>query len=298
MFSMERFIAVMFPLKRTLICNKKRNQISILALFIFSLAFYSIYLITTGIEPFENGSVFHCVTYNKWFNFVKKFAFLDTILTILLPFFIILFINISISLKLKGCSILPQKWPLCHKQNTPTNTSPTITFTKYNNRNCSNNLLNANNVRIGKNYILTDPDEDDSVASLRSMSRKMRLLSVGTNRRRRQTYSRTTSILILISVTFILLNSLMAYSKLRYHFAEHDDDENEKMFNNGTTTTMISDEDVVDVGIRENVRSLNDELIERISCYLYYLNFSINFFLYVLKKSKFRDILFGIFKTN
>ena len=39
--------------------------------------------------------------------------------------------------------------------------------------------------------------------------------------------------------------------------------------------------------------SFSEEIIERFSCYVYYLNFSLNFFLYTLNSSKFKKILFN-----
>jgi hypothetical protein len=38
-----------------------------------------------------------------------------------------------------------------------------------------------------------------------------------------------------------------------------------------------------------------EEIIERITCYLYYLNFSLNFFLYNLNGSQFRAQLLSLF---
>ena len=77
----------------------------------------------------------------------------------------------------------------------------------------------------------------------------------------------------------------MAYSKLRHLFDE--------------ITHYSSDEDDEHLTAQEKrSKRLTNELLERISCYLYYLNFSINFFLYVLNKSTFRDILIGIFRRN
>ena len=73
----------------------------------------------------------------------------------------------------------------------------------------------------------------------------------------------------------------MAYSKLDYFFQE------DNMIHN----------DYDDQHQPDSAASLNDELIERLSCYLYYLNFSINFFLYVLNRSRFREILFGFCKS-
>jgi len=41
-----------------------------------------------------------------------------------------------------------------------------------------------------------------------------------------------------------------------------------------------------------------EEIIERITCYLYYLNFSLNFFLYNLNGSQFRAQLLGLFRKK
>ena len=41
-----------------------------------------------------------------------------------------------------------------------------------------------------------------------------------------------------------------------------------------------------------------EEIFERISCYLYYLNFSLNFFLYSTTGSKFRNAFISMFKKE
>ena len=105
-------------------------------------------------------------------------------------------------------------------------------------------------------------------------------------KRRSKSYSRTTRVLILISITYIVLNSLMAYSKLRLLF-----------YPSSETNGLTFENSAENYPINES-SDLNDELIDRIAFYLYYLNFSINFFLYVLNKSKFRDIFCEIFKKN
>lgn len=72
---------------------------------IFSLIFYSFSIITSGIENHGSNEK-TCVTLEKWFGLASMMAFIDSIITICIPFIIISILNISICCKLMevpGC---------------------------------------------------------------------------------------------------------------------------------------------------------------------------------------------------
>lgn len=99
-------------MKRYSICNKFINRLCIILLAIVALVLYSFTLFTSGIEIINNPSGNQsdiprraCVTKEKWFDFVKLMAFIDTIITMLIPFLIIFLCNLSIIFKLRNFSI-------------------------------------------------------------------------------------------------------------------------------------------------------------------------------------------------
>lgn len=254
---------------------------------------------------------------------VKAISSVDIILTIVIPFIIILIINISISLKLTRFTLLYRhmrnkslqrhqqqqqqfsNWPTPKpsrrsqiRGRRPTRAIPWCTMVAG--RSSVSSAVPENEAApleetVTSTRVTLPPSQPQSplpVSSTNSAlvppSPKIILLVASSsplNRQRSEKYSRTTRILLIISLTYILLNTLMAYSKLRHLFDE--------------ITHYSSDDDDEHLTAQEKrSKLLNNEILERISCYLYYLNFSINFFLYVLNKSTFRDILIGIFRRN
>lgn len=285
----------MFPLKRFDICNQKRNKVCLISLFVVAVIFYSFSFVTTGIEM-ENERP-RCVTYHAWFAFVRQISFVDIFLTILMPFCIIIAINVSISFKLmkfsnvllarERQSAFARDYHECNftrltimsrtQQLTPNSTFSNIARYDYN-----------NSVRFYPQ--LNKIERDNMINSARPLmtAHYNSLLSKRAQLKRNRTYSKTTRILTLISFTYILLNSLMAYSKLSYFFGVVKFTNN----NNNNQNVTVYDAEMHHQKLTvANTASLNEEIVERISCYLYYLNFSINFFLYASNKAKFRQIL-------
>lgn len=234
---------------------------------------------------------------------MKTIGSIDIILTIIGPFVILFTINISISIKLSHfnpfssntstrldrnesnrLSIASRK-EILHRQNSSTRShsrnrlSSRISIRP--NRFCSVRSSLSSNEEAHKfehvNNTPSLPSPTSTTITTKNPANPQLghsgklTMTVNHPIRRFRSYSRTTRMLIIISITYILLNSLMAYSKLKHLFVTESS---------------------------SSLRSLNNELLERVSCYLYYLNFSINFFLYVLNKSTFRDILFDVFKRK
>ena len=100
MFSIQRLIDVFFPLKRQLFCNKRTTRSIIICLFIFGAIFYSYTLVTSSLEIDINNRTLECVTVRKWHDLADFLSFIDTIQTIIIPFVLISFINISVLFKL------------------------------------------------------------------------------------------------------------------------------------------------------------------------------------------------------
>lgn len=111
--------------------------------------------------------------------------------------------------------------------------------------------------------------------------------------KRKKTYSKTTRTLMLVSSVFLALHLPIAICKIIYYISEpivhHYDNFEARLQNpsNGTNQTISV----------KNIHTNNlEEVIERITCYIYYFNFSLNFFLYTFNKSNFKKVLFSAFR--
>lgn len=139
---------------------------------------------------------------------------------------------------------------------------------------------------------VTDPGLkalENFVASVRQSSLLRRSLEI----KRSKLYSRSTRNLLIISVCYILLNTVMVYSKLKYLFQTNYEGYYEKYtIQNNSTLTLASET----TANRPELIDKNVNLTDIIASYLYYLNFSINFFLYVFSSAEFKDNILRMFK--
>ena len=134
-------------------------------------------------------------------------------------------------------------------------------------------------------------------------SRVIRLSScyIG-NRPRARRYSKTTRMLLIISTTFLILHGPTAMLKTWYiltHYAMIASQADSSVSSNTTGSQQVaytSDHSFSkSPSITEHLNSNPmqarpvEELLERITCYLYYLHFSLNFFLYVFNIRVFRQ---------
>ena len=98
-FSVERLIAVYFPIKNHLIYSSNRKKFSVCFVIVFSLAIYSFNLVTTGSEPSLH-SINECVPLEDWLILTKYMTLADTAITMLIPFVSISIINTAIGIRL------------------------------------------------------------------------------------------------------------------------------------------------------------------------------------------------------
>ena len=103
-FSLERFIAVYFPFKRTFFNTALRIK-TIILLILIGLVLYSINILSTGLSTLNSLPLIECVPLNNWLRFAKFITLFDTILTMFIPFTLITALNILIVLKLTGFSL-------------------------------------------------------------------------------------------------------------------------------------------------------------------------------------------------
>lgn len=319
LFSIERYIVVQFPLKKYDICNKSRNKFSVGFLFIFSLFFYSFSYFSSHVE--ENDNQKRCEVKDKWHKIVQSMAIIDVFVTILIPFVIILFTNISIYLKLMknlnidhgfvrkskndeystDASFLGGK--IDEKFKTETNefsvknsivlSSRRKTVSIIRDQFLKPHLELKKQISYPELSSFNEKNEKEmpthkktnNFIFFRKFSALTSLLRRSAELKRAKMYSKTTRMLIIISITFILLNSPMAISRIHSVLLSSIEPQL-----NHTIRTNCSNNSM-DISTRYTNKELNHHLMQRISGYFYYLNFSVNFFLYVLNGSQFREML-------
>lgn len=309
LFSIERLIVVFFPFKRYEYFSHRRNKCIISGLLILSLVLYSFSLVTSGLESDHDKSIYSCVTKKDWFELVKLMAFIDTIFTMIIPFLIISISNLMIVYKLIamskcfGCganknqitsnliknenSLLKSQFYL-KKPGLKSELNSGLDSSFYlrssifkNSRTISidlishqkkNSTISTNDIKksVITNSILLNMNVMGSRSALMKANTISSMLRQSTEMKRARTYSKTTRMLLIVSTTFLILNFPIAFSKIRYYFNDY----NHLLIDlveNETSNSSASLKNELET-------NLNEQIIERITCYIYYLNFSLNFF--------------------
>lgn len=289
--SVERFILLFVPFQKLTLKKKRRNQLTLFILVMFALLFYSFAIFTTN-----NSDSNRCQPIEDWFNFVKIMSLIDSIITIVLPFLLVLIINLAIIIKM-----------VKYKKSKDLTGVGTSNTTK-------NSRLELNLVSVGndksktckeisllknRNYILDKKQSRTTKAesltlNLNEINDQIRNGSFNSKIeiiRRKKVYWRMTRILLAITTSFLILNFPFCFLKLRYFirgFASitkssqptHSSASNQTDYKNVTPSSSAA-------SFKEHMdASIIDELIERITYYIYYLNFSINFILFAFSVSK------------
>jgi hypothetical protein len=192
---------------------------------------------------------------------VTNIALLDVGITTLIPFLLITIINLLIAYKLKKTSKL--------------RTSATSSS-----RNWEEMTIISNQNSNHQN-------------SSHPITRKHFNLKIRNRRIRR--YSEATKTLMLISFVFLLLHCPLAVNKCWYFinsdFIMANNNATESINENQQTFTIKqTSKNTTNENQKFELREY-EEIFERITCYIFYLNFSLNFFLYTFNKSKFRCII-------
>jgi len=170
-FTCERYIAVCHPLRRPRLCSVYREKITVAALTVWACLMYNYSFWTTGFEQLEPQP--RCYHKLRFIEFLNVITWFDTFLTMIIPFIIIIVVNISVLRKI------------------------------YISRNKSNNSFNADNTR----------GSSRSTALLYSCRSSLVLVRHDRSRQPRngRTYNgsphvRVTRTVLCVSLTFLLLN--------------------------------------------------------------------------------------------
>jgi len=97
-FTVERFIAICFPNHQPDMGSIRRAQYVIAGLCGSSLLIYGVSIFTTGVQ--EHNGNFSCMPVMKYNTINTVLAYGDTIITLLLPFVIIVILNVTIAFKI------------------------------------------------------------------------------------------------------------------------------------------------------------------------------------------------------
>jgi hypothetical protein len=196
-----------------------------------------------------------CVVLNDWYSVAEKFVLVDSVMTLLIPLVAIFTINLLIITKLANCE--------CKRLNRELNNAELLSLTNI--TMCNETLKFASNTR----------------------------------------YSKTTKMLLIISTSFFVLNSPIAGLKLWYLFKNFSQNQQQQNHMspviveiNSTQAYFFTNHTQSNSTHNLKYSSLDanpvEEIIERITCYIYYINFALNFVLYSMYGSKFRDKLLTI----
>ena len=101
-FSVERFIAIWIPLRKPDMCTTKRAKMVVIGLSVFAMLAYSCSLRTVGIKIIKNNlkQFVLCTPLNQYNNIHQILIFTDTVISMFIPFFTVLFLNIIITYKI------------------------------------------------------------------------------------------------------------------------------------------------------------------------------------------------------
>jgi hypothetical protein len=259
-FSIQRLIVVYFPFKKHEFCSKSKTRLIIFSIIIFGGLFYSFSLVSTGIN--KNS----CVVIEEWYSFAKVFMLIDAIQSIFLPFIIILLSNTLIMVKL---------------------------MKKFN----SKNQQRSESFKMLESNKSLDENINHKHQNISQISQK----------HNQKSNKDTTKTLLLIAITFLILNFPIACLKT-YNYIFYN---NDLLLNNFTfydnTTNILSDyHNSFNISLTEYIFTLEQmvdstntkQIIEKLASFIYYVNFSINFFLYTLKTRQFREKFFGYFRID
>ncbi|ELT93784.1 hypothetical protein CAPTEDRAFT_26871, partial [Capitella teleta] len=96
-FTAERYIAVHYPLRRYQFCTTSRARIVVVCLSCFAAVIYSYGTWTSGVSHYFGLAL--CGPLPKYSHVVHIINNIDTVISLLIPFFLILFMNVRIAWK-------------------------------------------------------------------------------------------------------------------------------------------------------------------------------------------------------
>jgi len=312
-FSIERLLAVYWPLKHKTQCNTEKIKKYVKGILLIGLGYNLINLIIFGLDK-QSADSKKCTIIGKYLYLAEYFIPIDLMMNTLIPVVTISILNTLIALKLSYFpSTMKQNELKCINQDTKTNEvrlkeSVTV-FSKYNTIQSNGfqlkilpsneqRFLNVNNsfssFKNKKNSIKNMENfsfrSEQSLSDTKSIFSAISLINLQT---RKKKYSKTSKVLFLISITFLVLHLPMCISKIYFIL-------NMTNVVNSISSTAQQINSTVLISVKTNFTngtqplnnayefefSLSQKILFNLSNKLYYLNFGLNFFLYSFNRSK------------
>lgn len=101
-FTLERHIAICHPLHAKLFCTQVREKITVICLITVSALLYHFSLWTTDVEVYPSEDISRCSIDEKHIHFLNIVTWLDAVLTMLIPFVLICYMNIRVAFTAAG----------------------------------------------------------------------------------------------------------------------------------------------------------------------------------------------------
>lgn len=96
-FTVERHIAICHPLHAKLFCTKVRERITVILLLIISVFLYHFSFWTTDVAIYPVERIARCSIDKSFIHFLNIVTWVDTVLTMLIPFVLICYMNIRVA---------------------------------------------------------------------------------------------------------------------------------------------------------------------------------------------------------
>ena len=106
-FSVERLVAVYWPMSLNRICTAKAQKTSLTVITLLGCLIYSFNLLSTGLQKSYAGA--ECVPLDTWLSFAKYMTLLDILATMAFPFVLISIINVLIIFKLTEVKLIKRR---------------------------------------------------------------------------------------------------------------------------------------------------------------------------------------------
>jgi len=315
LFTIERFLVVYFPFSKATVSRKKAT---IFVIIVISTCFYSFSLITSNLKAFSNKT--QCVTLSEWFELTHVFVMFDVTVTMIVPFILISIFNFLIVFRLNNQSNQPFEYSANRRTRTLSINSNEISKVKqaelqiahkgfsalsthYSELICLKKSLTKKSplaiktfashqmTRFKANSIISLGSIYDTTKWIRTV--KQLKLSELTKSKSKIKFKKTTCILLFISTCFLCLNMPITLCKIFFFIYP-----NVSRFEIKSISRQNKTDQYLQIAIKTlDNNNLTEKIVERLSCYIYYLNFSVNFFLYNLNLLKMKKTLVGLFAS-
>jgi hypothetical protein len=312
-FSVERVIAVYLPLKCRIICHPTKIKLSVFIIAVIGMLLYSFNLKKISLN--NTGTVTVCTSVDN--SFSKTLSIMDIVFTMILPFVIITIINILIVLKLIKVSKSEISEGTQVSEVTENNNPLASIKRKFSRKVFKPDSIKSNNPTCSTDEfprrksvkIQSNREIESKRVTIKSLKFKFQQRNLSTNetiRARKKIINRANKFLFSVSISFLVLHAPIALVKFFNFHKFHEENVDKIPLNNDEDYSFgnMSNQENTTIPVYLNISNfyLNfnpiNQITERICTDMYYINFVLNFFLYSLSGSKFRESLIRIVKIR